>query len=100
MLMYLTTHMFNTWSEVLNPKGSLNKSSPLNELLDQNCNFSSSNDSDAFNLDKNTFIFVSEEYPFERCFKLSMETFSNVFKDCVIIDLRSLESYNMGHIPK
>ncbi|UVC49509.1 hypothetical protein MACK_003347 [Theileria orientalis] len=103
MLMYLTTHMYMTWFEVLSSKASAQKSSPLNEWLDQNGNCGKVNevksDTDGFNLEKNTFIFVSDEYPFERCFRLPIETFSNVFKDCIIIDVRSVESYNMGHIP-
>ncbi|UKJ88215.2 hypothetical protein MACJ_000659 [Theileria orientalis] len=103
MLMYLTTHMYTTWFEVLSSKASPQKSSPLNEWLDQNGNCGTVNevktDTEGFNLERNTFIFLSDEYPFERCFRISIETFSNVFKDCIIIDMRSVESYNMGHIP-
>ncbi|XP_953953.1 uncharacterized protein TA05855 [Theileria annulata] len=101
MLMYLTTHMFNTWIEVINPKTLTNKYNMLNnqESLNQSEGTGFKSDSDTFTLDKNTLVFLSGEYPFERCFKLSIDTFSNIFNNCIIIDLRSIESYNLGHIP-
>ncbi|CDR94392.1 TBC domain-containing protein [Babesia bigemina] len=45
------------------------------------------------------FTFRADVYPRQRCFKLALKQFAEVFDGCLVVDLRSADAYKLGHIP-
>ncbi|EKX73911.1 conserved hypothetical protein [Theileria equi strain WA] len=78
MLVNLAISLYNRWNEIL----TLGKDEASSQSLD-----------------RGTFTFIMEEFPFERCFRLPLDAFSSVLNNCILVDLRPLESYNFGSIP-
>ncbi|GBE60446.1 TBC domain-containing kinase [Babesia ovata] len=52
------------------------------------------------NVERTMFSFSADVYPRQRCFKLALKQFAEVFDGCLVVDLRSADAYKLGHIPK
>lgn len=109
MLNYMASHTFLFWNDILFPKVSSKYNAGRRGRINQEATPSSQAASGASetnvineercSLDRITFTFNSDNYPHERCFKVNLRQFSELLDTCIIIDLRSLESYKLGHIP-
>ncbi|GIX62937.1 TBC domain-containing kinase [Babesia caballi] len=115
MLNSICTQIYSVWDPLLYPKDSaksktVSRSSSLQDnvadaargnviVLDIGSTGTEPAPGDACSIDRNMFTFNTESYPRQRCFKLALRQFVELLDACVIVDLRPVDSYKLGHIP-
>ncbi|ORM39569.1 TBC domain-containing protein kinase-like protein [Babesia sp. Xinjiang] len=107
MLNSVCVHMYNTWDSLLFPKEvgrtknhrrttSIDERTPSSEhayVADE------TEYDEKSMVERLTFTFNSETYPRQRCFKVTLRQFIELLDTCVIVDLRSIDAYKLGHLP-